>query len=125
MKATIMIFTLLFAGTLLASADMQKEAQLWAATSKNMMGSVEVKADARLGPVEAAFEAVLAEMGYIRTKTKKKDVEAVLTFRGEDDKKITLKLKELPDVTNIKIRIGWTGNGPLSRRILERVYLRL
>ena len=125
MKATIPIFTLLFFGTLLASADVEKEAELWAATSKNMMGSVEVKADARLVAVQEAFEGVLTEMGYTKTKTKKKDVEVVLTFRGTDDEKITLKLKEFPDYTNIKIRIGWTGNGGLSRKILERVYLRL
>ena len=125
MKAMIKIFTLLLAGALLASADIEKEAELWAATSKNMMGSVEVKADAQLGSVQEAFEGVLGEMGYTKTKTKKKEVEAVLTFRGADDEKLTLKLKQFSDYTNIKIRIGWTGNGGLSRKILERVYLRL
>jgi hypothetical protein len=125
MKGSLQIFILLFVGPLLASADLEKEAELWAATSKNMMGSVEVKADARLVAVQEAFEGVLGEMSYTKTKTKKKDAEAVLTFRGADDEKITLKLKEFPDYTNIKIRIGWTGNGGLSRKILERVYLRL
>lgn len=125
MKTTIQILTILLAGTLLASADTAKEAELWAATSRNIMGSVEVKADARLALVQEAFEAVLTEMDYTKTRIRKKEVEAVLTFRGADDEKITLKLKEYPDYTNIKIRIGWTGNGPLSRKILERVYLRL
>ena len=64
-------------------------------------------------------------MGYTKTKTKNKEAEAVLTFRGADDEKVTLKLKEFPDYTNIKIRIGWVGDGGLSRKILERVYLRL
>jgi len=125
MKTTIQILTIMLVGTLVASADKAKEAELWAATSKNIMGSVEVKADARLALVQEAFEAVLTEMDYTKTKTRKKEVEAVLSFRGADDEKITLKLKEFPEFTNIKIRIGWTGNGPLSRKILERVYLRL
>ena len=89
------------------------------------MGSVEIKADARLDPVREAFEAVHTEMDYTRTKTKKKEVEAIPTFGGSDDDKITVKLKEFGDFTNIKIRIGWAGNGPLSRKILEQVYLRI
>ena len=125
MKTTIQVLSIILAGTLLASADTAKEAELWAATSKNIMGSVEVKAYARIGPVQDAFEAVLTEMGFTKTKTRKKDVDAVLTFRGTDDEKITLKLKEYPDFTHIKIRIGWFGNGSLSREILEGVYLRL
>ena len=73
MKATLQIYILLFVGTLLASADLDKEAELWAATSKNMMGSVEVKADARLGPVEQAIEGVQGDMGNTKTKTKRKE----------------------------------------------------
>jgi hypothetical protein len=122
MKAIFKTLAVLLLGTVLASADMEKEAELWAASSTNTLGSVEVKADAGLGSVEKAFEGVLTEMGYAKTKTKKKKIEAVITFRGADDEWIILKLKEFPGFTNVKIRIGWTGNGGLSREILERVY---
>jgi len=125
MKTTIQILSVIVFGAVLASAGTEREAELWAASSKNIMSSVEIKADPRLDPIREAFEAVLADMDYAKTKARKKPVEAALIFRGADDVRITLKLKEFPDYTNIKIRVGWAGNAPLSREILKEAYLRL
>jgi len=125
MKKTIQILSIILFGAVLVSAATEEDAELWALTSKNILGSVEIKVKARLDPVQEAFESVLAQLAFTATRTKKKEVEAVLTFRGADNEKVTVKLKEFPDYTNIKIRIGWMGNGPLSREVLKRVYLQL
>ena len=96
-----------------------------AASATNILGSVESRTDEKLRPVMSAMKAALEEIGYVQTESRVKPIEAVLTFRGKDDAWISVKLKEFPEFTNIKIRCGLTGNDALSRQILQRVYTRL
>ena len=107
-------------------SDADLDAKVWAASARNILGSVEVKApDESLLSVRDAFDATAEEMGFVPTSSRVKEQEAVLVYRGSGDTKITIKLKEFSDFTNIKIRFGILGDESLSRRMLELVYPRL
>ena len=46
----------------------------------------------------------------------------VLTFRGEGDQRVIVKLKELEDETNVRIRVGALGNEAKSSQLFSYVY---
>jgi hypothetical protein len=126
MRKAIGLLVLGLLGVLSAQADTDLDAKVWAESSSNLFGWVDVEAQAvTLDHVQSAVESVLSEMGYVRTENRRKEKEAVLVFRGANDQKIAVKLKQFDDYTNIKIKVGWAGNGGLSRLILQNVYPKL
>lgn len=126
MWKAVLMATLVGLGGATAWGSSDLDAKVWAASARNILGSVEVKApDASLLTVRDAFDAVTGEMGYVPTSSRVKKVEAVLVYRGTGDVKITVKLKEFSDFTNIKVRVGITGDEALSRELLKQVYSRL
>lgn len=49
----------------------------------------------------------------------------VLTFRGEGDQRVVVKLKELDGVTNVRIRVGALGSDSKSTELFKYVYERM
>ena len=127
MRKTALLAILVSLGSVSAwGGDANLKAEVWAASARNILGSVEIKAvDESLLTVRDAFDAAAEEMGFVPTSSRVKDIEAVLVYRGPGDMKITVKLKEFSSFTNIKLRFGITGDEALSRRMLELVHARL
>ena len=125
-KLILLVLVMAIPGANAFGSGPKEEAEVWAASAQNILGSVELQApDRTLSDLLEAFHAASEEFGYHSTRTRLKETEAVLTYRGREDAKIIVKLKEFRGFTNIKVRCGLTGNDALSRKLLERVYARL
>lgn len=75
------------------------------------------------------FKANLPELDYHLVEedvTKKGGNERrVLVFRGVGDQRVVLKLKEFEGGTNVRLRVGLTGNEAKSAELFKYVYLRM
>lgn len=98
------------------------QAQQWAATATNTLGTLETQTDRKLVVTVAAFDAAMKELGFLKGETDVKLTEAVLTYRATADTLVTVKLKEFPSYTNIKVRCGLLGDETLSRQILAKFH---
>lgn len=94
-------------------------------TANYLLNTLESRSASALPEVMEAFDETLEALGFVRTDLDREGDDAVLTYRGEDDLGITVKLKRFTDYTNIKIRYGLTGHEHQSRRILSGVVERL
>lgn len=90
-------------------------------TANYFFYTLESRVDAELREVIEAFDETMEELQFVRTDIDREEENAVLTYRGAGDVGVTVKLKELANYTNIKIRYGLTGHEHQSRRILEQV----
>ncbi len=59
------------------------------------------------------------------TVGKKKSERTVLTFRGEGDQRVVVKLKEVPEGTNVRLRVGIAGNETKSAQLFKYVFMRM
>ncbi|HYC70408.1 MAG TPA: DUF3568 family protein [Opitutaceae bacterium] len=100
----------------------EERAQAWAASATNTLGTLETQTDHKLTPTVEAFDSAMKELGYFKGETTLKLTEAALTYRGSGDTVVSVKLKEFPTYTNIKVRCGVMGDESLSRRILARAH---
>lgn len=99
----------------------EQEAQRWAATASNTLGTLETQAQHKLAPTVAAFDAAMKELKFEKGETDLKPTEASLTYRSATTV-VSVKLKEFPAYTNIKVRCGVLGEETLSRQILAAAY---
>lgn len=74
---------------------------------------------------DKAYDASLAamkDMSYAVVDKQKDPTSAKITARGAGDKKITVSLDKMSvSVTKIGIRVGYWGDEPLSRQILDKI----
>jgi|GEM_PF-2695281 len=82
---------------------------------------LDARSHASLETVREAFDTVMVAEGFTRTRLDRTDNEAELTYRGEGDVPVVVKLKTFEEFTNIRIRYRLTGDEHLSRRLLEKV----
>lgn len=92
----------------------------WALKARNTLGTLECQTDAKLQRVVRAFDSAMGDLGYRKKDADVKTVEAVLTYEGTGT--VTVKIKEFPTFTNIKVRAGVMGDEELTRKILDRAY---
>lgn len=102
----------------------EEKAWQWAATATNTLGMLEIRTDRKLAPTIAAFDAAMQDLEFEKGEAEIKTIEAVLTYRTATTV-VTVKLKEFPDYTNIRLRCGVMGEETLSRQILAAVHRRL
>src|SRR5690606_36835453 len=82
---------------------------------------LEARSYADLYDVQEAFDAVMTEQGFTRTRIDRAADTVSLTYRGEGDVGVQVKLKSESDYTNLRIRYRMLGDEYQSRRILEGV----
>jgi hypothetical protein len=99
----------------------EEKAQQWAATASNTLGTLETQTDKKLAPTVEAFDAAMKELQFLKGEVVLNPTEASLTYRSATTV-VSVKLKEFPAYTNIKVRCGVMGEETLSRQILAAVY---
>ncbi len=93
----------------------------------NMLtGNWEIRLNEEIRSIESAFKNFLPGLDYVLVDEKMRDSDRnVLTFRGQGDTKVVVKLKTFGIFTNIRIRIGLTGNQNKSAQLFSYVYRRM
>lgn len=87
-----------------------------------VLGELKSVEKATLNRVWDASQKALEELKLPITSRQKEDTVANLIARGENDVKIRVNLlKQTEDLTEVRIRIGDTGDEILSRSILEKI----
>lgn len=72
------------------------------------------------------FKRVLPELGlHLTDEERRSDERIVLTFRGEGDQRVVVKLKEAAGSTNVRLRVGLTGSEAKSNQLFTYVYQRM
>lgn len=85
------------------------------------LGELKSVEKATLNNTWDAAQKALEELKIPITSRQKEDTVATLIARGENDVKIKINLlKQTEDLTEVRIRVGDTGDETLSRRILEK-----
>lgn len=102
----------------------EEKAQAWAATATNTLGTLETQTDRKLAPTVEAFDAAMRKLQFEKGETELKPTEASLTYRSATTV-VSVKLKEFPAYTNIKVRCGVMGDETLSRQVLAAVHKEL
>ncbi|MDQ8185825.1 hypothetical protein [Pelagicoccus sp. SDUM812002] len=59
------------------------------------------------------------------TVVKKNSARTVLTFRGDGDQRVIVKLKEIPEGTNVRLRVGMAGSEAKSAELFKYVFMRM
>lgn len=118
--ALLLVLPLLTAGC----GRSEEEARQWAATATNTLGTLETQTAHKLPRAIAAFDAAMKDLEFPKGETDVKTTEAVLTYRSATTV-VTVKLKEFPAYTNIRVRCGVMGEETLSRQILAAVHRKL
>ena len=122
--ATALVLALA-AGLATGCGHTEEEARAWALSASNTLGTLETQTPTTLDDTIEAFDAALAGLGWQKGGTERKELEAVLTWRGPTGTTVTVKLKRFPAYTNIKVRAGLLGEETLARDILAQAYRRL
>jgi len=89
-------------------------------------GNWEIRLNEEIRSIESGFKNFLPGLDYVLVDEKMRSSDRnVLTFRGQGDTKVVVKLKTFGIFTNIRIRIGLTGNQNKSAQLFSYVYRRM
>ena len=114
-------------GTLWASNSEEETLKRIQQAKYNMFTGVwSVRLNEEIRDVESGFKAHLSGLDYTLVDEKIKDAgRTVMVFRGKGDQKLAMRLKETGPYTNLRIRIGFTGNNSKSAQVFGYVYRKM
>jgi hypothetical protein len=97
------------------------------ATARYLINTLETRVTAEIEPLLDAFDTVMEERGFTRTKFEISDdgEDAEATYRGPGDLGVYLEFEREARSTEVEIQYGLTGSEYESREILEAVVERL
>jgi hypothetical protein len=76
----------------------------------------------RFDDVDAAANRALQQLGFAKVNEGKSSVDAEITARTGQDKKIVIRLDRTADtLTRVRVRVGTFGDETLSRLILDKI----
>ena len=75
--------------------------------------------------VKAAVYEALEDLNMTVTHRGRDGAVSQIDARTTDDRTVTVTIRPQQEVTHVGCRIGWFGDDPLSRTLLERVGIRL
>jgi hypothetical protein len=78
--------------------------------------------DANFDRTEKAVNRAIAQLQFSRISENKDALNAIVTARTAEDKKVEIKVTRLGDATSrVQIRVGFFGNQPQSLTILDKI----
>lgn len=85
-------------------------------------GELDATLSSRFDDVDSAANRAIQQLGFAKVNESKSAIDAEITARTGQDKKITIRLDRTGDtITRVRIRIGLVGDEVLSRTILEKI----
>jgi hypothetical protein len=75
--------------------------------------------------VKAAVYEAMEDLKMIVNRRSRDGVVSQIDGRTSDDRSVTITIRPQQGMTHVGCRIGWFGDDPLSRTLLERVGIRL
>ena len=89
-------------------------------------GNWDVSLDRPALSIAESFKRILPALDYHLVDEAVDEKERVkLTFRGEGDQRVLVKLKEMNGATNVRIHVGRLGNEAKSSQLFTYVYERM
>jgi len=88
-------------------------------------GNWDVRLDMSSEDIAKEFKKYLPELDYVLVEEDVDEDNINLTFRGEGDDKLVIKLKPMDKETNVRIRHGLTGSEAKSQQLFSYVYARM
>lgn len=88
-------------------------------------GNWDVRLEMSSDAIAGEFKRFLPELNFALVEEETDEGRINLTFRGEGDEKLVIKLKPMGKETNVRIRHGLTGSEAKSLQLFSYVYKRM
>lgn len=119
-----------FADEAFAASSEEAAIKLVQRSSYNILtGNWDVSLERDAKEIAEEFKSELPALDYYLVEEdvvmKNGSDRVVLTFRGEGDQRVVVKLKEMGSETNVRLRVGLAGSEAKSAELFKYVYVRM
>ena len=85
-------------------------------------GNWDVRLEMSPKAIAREFKKYMPELEYALVEENTDGGRISMTFRGEGDTKVVIKLKPMGEETNVRIRFGLVGHETKSRELFSYIY---